>query len=182
MRKLNSNKDVYKKLHRITKLYLQTLGDEIEQILNDADDFEKTRECYDVIIKTLDTMYGDEDCVQLGKLTDGRMSILRAFLEGEGITNIHNSMTDVVKAHDDVDGAWGAVALVSLFNIVDTVYQFMNTYLTMFQTRKLITNEEEQKLRQMIVSYNKKVESKIPVLSFEEIKVVDPEIANEKGE
>lgn len=174
------NKDVYKKLHRITKLYLQTLGDETKQILNDTKDFKKVIEYHNVIITTLDNMYSDEDCIQLGKLTDGRMSILRAFYEEESIKNIHNLIIDIINSHDNFNDPAPA-ALVSFYNIIDTIYQFMNTYLIMFQIKGLITDKEEHKLHHLLDEYNDEIEDKTPVFLFDQTEKTDSEFIKEKG-
>ena len=98
------NKDIYEKLHRITKLYLQTLGDEAVKTINaldDIEDFEEISERYNTIMQTLISMSNDDDCKQLGKLTDERISILRTFLELEGTASIYNT---VIKSSEQILG------------------------------------------------------------------------------
>lgn len=167
------NKDIYEKLHRITKLYLQTLGDEAVKsidVLDDTGDFEEISKHYDTIMQTLMSMSNDDDCKQLGKLTDERTSILRAFLELEGTASIHNTV--VKSSEPDEAGspdAWSASALATVSNTVNEVYQFMTLYLKMFQFKGLITPNQENRLLQMLSKYTSMLEDNCPIVAAKEV-------------
>lgn len=167
------NKDIYEKLHRITKLYLQTLGDEAVKtinILDDTGDFEEISKRYDTIMQTLMSMSNDDDCKQLGKLTDERISILRTFLELEGTASIHNTV--VKSSEPDEAGspdAWSASALATVSNTVNEIYQFMTLYLKMFQFKGLITPNQENRLLQMLSKYTSMIEDNCPIVAAKEV-------------
>lgn len=163
------NKDIYEKLHRITKLYLQTLGDEAVKTINTLD-FEEISERYNTIVQTLMSMSNDDDCKQLGKLTDERISILRTFLELEGTASIHNT---VIKSSEQDEtsfsDAWSASTLAAVFNTANEVYQFMTLYLKMFQFKGLITPNQENRLLQMISKYTSMLEDNCPIIAAKEV-------------
>lgn len=167
------NKDIYEKLHRITKLYLQTLGDEAVKtinILDDTGDFEEISKRYDTIMQTLMSMSNDDDCKRLGKLTDERISILRTFLELEGTASIHNTV--VKSSEPDEAGspdAWSASALAAVSNTANEVYQFMTLYLKMFQFKGLITPNQENRLIQMLNKYTSMIEENCPIVAAKEV-------------
>ena len=161
------NKDIYEKLHRITKLYLQTLGDEAVKTINaldDIEDFEEISERYNTIMQTLISMSNDDDCKQLGKLTDERISILRTFLELEGTASIYNT---VIKSSEQ--DTWSASILAAVSNTANEVYQFMTLYLKMFQFKGLITPNQENRLLQMLSKYTSMLEDNCPIVAAKEV-------------
>lgn len=163
------NKDIYEKLHRITKLYLQTLGDEAVKTINTLD-FEEISERYNTITQTLMSMSNDDDCKQLGKLTDERISILRTFLELEGTASIHNN---VIKSSEQDETSfpdvWSASTLAAVSNTVNEIYQFMTLYLKMFQFKGLITPNQENRLLQMLSKYTSMFEDNCPIVAAKEV-------------
>lgn len=167
------NKDIYEKLHRITKLYLQTLGDEAVKTINaldDIEDFEEISERYNTIMQTLISMSNDDDCKQLGKLTDERISILRTFLELEGTASTHNTV--VKSSEQDEAGfpdAWSASVLATVSNTANEVYQFITLYLKMFQFKGLITPNQENQLLQMLSKYTSIIEDNWPIVATKEV-------------
>lgn len=167
------NKDIYEKLHRITKLYLQTLGDEAVKTINaldDIEDFEEISERYNTIMQTLISMSNDDDCKQLGKLTDERISILRTFLELEGTASTHNTV--VKSSEQDVTSfsdTWSASILAAVSNTANEVYQFMTLYLKMFQFKGLITPNQENRLLQMLSKYTSMLEDNCPIVAAKEV-------------
>lgn len=167
------NKDIYEKLHRITKLYLQTLGDEAVKTINaldDIEDFEEISERYNTIMQTLISMSNDDDCKQLGKLTDERISILRTFLELEGTASIYNTV--IKSSEQDVTSfsdTWSASILAAVSNTANEVYQFMTLYLKMFQFKGLITPNQENRLLQMLSKYTSMLEDNCPIVAAKEV-------------
>lgn len=167
------NKDIYEKLHRITKLYLQTLGDEAVKsvkVLDDTGDFEEFSKHYDMIMQTLISMSNDNDFKQLGKLTDERTSILHTFLELKSAASIHNAVVKLLEPDEaSFPDAWSASVLATVFNTVNEVYQFITLYLKMFQFKGLITPNQENQLLQMLSKYTSIIEDNWPIVATKEV-------------